>query len=126
MTVGNAVIAMNEPRIRRRLPAFEELAELGRRDPSALEALARLLTDDVIKHAPRPASRRRLEGLKFRIEMERRRSPDPLAACVRLSRLMHESLSELHAVLNEPDGLRRRERSRGTVLGFPRPNQESV
>ena len=80
---------MNEPRIRRKLPAFEVLAELGRRDPEALQALGRLLTDDVIKHAPRAASRRRLEGLKFRIEMERRRSPDPLAACVRLSKMMH-------------------------------------
>jgi hypothetical protein len=118
---------MNEPRIRRKLPAFEELAELGRRDPEALQALGRLLTDDVIKHAPRAASRRRLEGLKFRIEMERRRSPDALAACVRLSQLMHESLSELHAVLNEPNGFRRpATRAVGTVLGFPRQNEESV
>ena len=118
---------MNEPRIRRTLPAFEVLAELGRRDPGALEALGRLLTDDVIKHAPRPASRRRLEGLKFRIEMERRRSPDALSACVRLSKLMHESLSELHTVLNEPDGFKRASaRGGGTVLGFPRQNGESV
>ncbi len=118
---------MNEPRIRRKLPAFEVLAELGRRDPAALQALGRLLTDDVIKQAPRPASRRRLEGLKFRIEMEKRRSPDPLAACVRLSKLMHESLSELHTVLNEPDGFRRpAPRAVGTVLGFPRQNEESV
>jgi hypothetical protein len=118
---------MHEPRIRRTLPAFEVLAELGRRDPDALQALGRLLTDDVIKHAPRPASRRRLEGLKFRIEMERRRAPDALSACVRLSMLMHESLSELHSVLNEPDGYRRpARRAAGTVLGFPRADEESV
>lgn len=118
---------MNEPRIRRTLPAFEVLAELGRRDPDALQALGRLLTDDVIKHAPRPASRRRLEGLKFRIEMERRRAPDALSACVRLSQLMHQSLSELHTVLNEPDGFRRQTpRSGGTVLGFPPAGQEPV
>jgi Protein of unknown function (DUF3135) len=115
---------MIEPRIRRTLPAFEVLAELGRRDPAALQALGRLLTDDVIKHAPRPDSRRRLEGLKFRIEMERRRSPDPLSACVRLSRLMHESLSELHTVLNEPNGyLKGAPRQSGTVLGFPRADR---
>jgi hypothetical protein len=117
---------MNEPRIRRTLPDFEVLAELGRRDPDALQALGRLLTDDVIRHAPRPASRRRLEGLKFRIEMERRRSPDALSACVRLSKLMHESLSELHTVLNEPDGFKRSPARAGTVLGFPRQNAESV
>lgn len=99
-------MAINEPRIRRQLPAFEELADLGRRDPEALAALARLLTDDVIRHAG-PASRRRLEGLKFRIEMERRRAPNPLAACARLSQMMFESLSELHNALNEPGGYRR-------------------
>jgi uncharacterized protein DUF3135 len=122
-----AITTMNEPRIRRRLPAFEELADLARRDPDALQALGRLLTDDVIKHAPRPESRRRLEGLKFRIEMERRRSPDALSACVRLSRLMHESLSELHSVLNAPGGFRRGPaRARGTVLGFPRQDAEPV
>jgi len=116
---------MNEPRIRRRLPAFEVLAELGRRDPNALQALGRLLTDDVIKHAPRPASRRRLEGLKFRIEMERQRAPNPLAACARLSQMMFESLSELHTALNEPNGYRKHpETSSGTVLGFPVPPHE--
>jgi len=116
---------MNEPRIRRRLPTFEVLAELGRRDPNALQALGRLLTDDVIKHAPRPASRRRLEGLKFRIEMERQRAPNPLAACARLSQMMFESLSELHTALNEPDGYRKqRETSAGTVLGFPAPRHD--
>jgi len=118
---------MNEPRIRRRLPAFEVLAELGRRDPAALQALGRLLTDDVIKHSSRPESRRRLEGLKFRIEMERRRAPDALSACVRLSRLMHDSLSELHTVLNAPNGYRRPNgRMSGTVLGFPRSDIEPV
>jgi Protein of unknown function (DUF3135) len=118
---------MNELRIRRRLPAFEVLAELGRRDPKALQALGRLLTDDVIKQAPRPASRRRLEGLKFRIEMERRRAPNPLAACARLSQLMFQSLSELHAVLNEPDGYRKHnEPSSGTVLGFPNTPHDAV
>jgi hypothetical protein len=56
--------------------------------------------------------------------MERRRSPDALSACVRLSRLMHESLSELHTVLNEPNGyLKGASRPSGTVLGFPRADR---
>jgi len=108
-------MAINEPRIRRQLPAFEELADLGRRDPQALEALGRLLTDDVIRHAG-PASRRRLEGLRFRIEMERRRAPNPLAACARLSQMMFESLSELHSALNEPGGYRRTTGSSGAQI----------
>jgi hypothetical protein len=117
---------MNEPRIRRKLPAFEVLAELGRRDPDALRALGRLLTDDVIRNAG-AASRRRLEGLKFRIEMEQRRSPDALSACVRISRMMHQSLHELHEVLNEPNGYRRSPPEMdATVLGFPRTLREPL
>ena len=117
---------MIEPRIRRQLPAFEVLAELGRRDPQALYALGRVLTDDVIRQAPRDASRRRLEGLKFRIEMERQRAPNPLAACARLSQLMFDSLDELHSVLNEPGGYRRSaSQGNGTVLGFPADAQKS-
>ncbi len=116
---------MIEPRIRRQLPAFEVLAELARRDPQALYALGRVLTDDVIRQAPRAASRRRLEGLKFRIEMERQRAPNPLAACARLSQLMFDSLDELHSVLNEPGGYHRQASpSTGTVLGFPTAQRE--
>ena len=86
-----------------------------------------MLTDDVIRNAPDAASRRRLEGLKFRIEMERRRSPDPLSACVRLSRMMHQSLHELHEVLNEPNGYRRSPPdTQATVLGFPRTLREPL
>jgi Protein of unknown function (DUF3135) len=114
-------MAINEPRIRRQLPAFDELADLGRRDPDALQRLGRLLTDDVIRHAP-GASRRRLEGLKFRIEMERQRAPNPLAACARLSQMMFESLSELHSVLNEPDGFRKPATpTSAKILGLARP-----
>jgi hypothetical protein len=116
---------MIEPRIRRQLPAFEVLAELARRDPQALYALGRVLTDDVIRQAPRDASRRRLEGLKFRIEMERRRAPNPLAACARLSQLMFDSLDELDCVLNEPGGYRKQpSHSSGTVVGFPTTRPE--
>ena len=113
----------SEPRIRRRLPAFDELADLGRRDPDALQRIARLLTDDVIRHAHDAHSRRRLEGLKFRIEMESRRAPNPLAACARLSQMMFESLSELHSVLN--DGYRKPEAPvSADVIGLIRPSTE--
>jgi Protein of unknown function (DUF3135) len=115
-------MAINEPRIRRQLPAFDILADLGRRDPAALQRLGRLLTDDVIRHAPGADARRRLEGLQFRIEMERRRAPNPLAACARLSQMMFESLSELHNALNEPDGYRKPAApTSAKIVGLVRP-----
>lgn len=101
------------------LPTFDVLAELARNNPSGLEALRNRLTDEVIRCARNDPSRRRLMGLKFRIDMERRRSPDALAACIRLSAMMHRSLAQLQRVLAEPNGHRQHTQP-GTVLGFPR------
>jgi hypothetical protein len=97
------------------------MASLARRDPAALEALRERLTHEVIRRAPTDDARRRLEGLKFRIDMERRRTPDPLAACVRISALMHCSLADLKIALSDPgELLDRRQTSRGaTLLAFP-------
>ena len=123
---------MRTPRARFTLPAFDALASLARRDPSALERLRERLTDEIIRRASTDAARRRLAGLKFRIDMERRRAPDALAACVRISALMHSSLADLHQALSVPGGYRaareKREasahvaRRSARLLGFPDSN----
>jgi hypothetical protein len=97
------------------LPAFNELLLLARTDPLALERLRERLTEHVIGRAGSPA---RLKGLKFRIDMERRRARDPYDACVRLSAMMHRSFADLRAVLAAPDRYRRRRRA-GAVIVFP-------
>lgn len=109
----------------RTLPDFDALAELAKSDPPALEALRERLTDQVIKGATTARARRRLRGLKFRIDAERRRSTDPMAACVRLSALMYESLAELKWALEAPDAvLAQRRRPLGArapePIAFPR------
>jgi len=86
-----------------RLPAFEVLVDMARNDPQGLETLRRSLTNAVITAATSENARQRLRGLQFRIDMECRRGPTPLAAAVRLSRLMSESLTELHRALVAPD-----------------------
>ena len=100
------------------------MASLARRDPSALERLRDRLTDEIIRHASTDAARRRLQGLKFRIEMERRRAPDALAACVRISAMMHSSLADLHQALSLPGGYRaeRAPRRAARLLGFRAPD----
>jgi len=111
---------MRTPRSRFTLPAFDALANLARRDPSALERLRVRLTDEIIRRAPNDVARRRLEGLKFRIDMERRRAPDALAACVRISALMHSSLADLHQALSVPGGYRAEREKRGSSAHAPR------
>ena len=111
---------MRQPRSRFMLPAFDALASLARRDPDALEALRQRLTDEVIRRASNADARRRLEGLKFRIDMERRRSRDPLSACIRISAMMHRSLADLHTVLEAPDEFRARQNGREAhLVSFP-------
>ncbi len=87
----------------RTLPSFDVLEKLARQDPRALEDLRTRLTNDVIRRARSQRSRQRLRGLQFTIDLERKRAADPLAACVRLSQMMHESLAALNRALIDPE-----------------------
>jgi hypothetical protein len=106
----------------RTLPNFDELANLARQDPRALADLGRRLTNDVIRSARSAQSARRLRGLQFRIDLERKRAPDSLAACVRISQLMHESLAELNRAFIDPAATAEVDARRtAKVLAFKRP-----
>ncbi|TNF80314.1 MAG: DUF3135 domain-containing protein [Gammaproteobacteria bacterium] len=85
-----------------RLPAFEVLVDMARNDPEGLETLRRSLTNAVIATASSEKSRRRLKGLQFRVDVERRRAATPLAAAIRISEMMCRSLADLHASLVTP------------------------
>jgi hypothetical protein len=85
-----------------RLPAFDVLVDMARNDPKGLETLRRSLTDAVIAAASNDTTRRRLQGLQFRVDMERRRATTPLAATIRISEMMCKSLAELHRSMVAP------------------------
>ncbi len=85
-----------------RLPAFDVLVDMARNDPQGLETLRRSLTDAVIAAASNETTRRRLRGLQFRVDMERRRATTPLAAAIRISEMMCRSLADLHRSMVEP------------------------
>lgn len=71
--------------------SFDEWRDLARTDPAAFEARRRAAVAEAIALAP--ANRRqRLECLQWRIDRERERYRDPLAACARLSCMMWESV----------------------------------
>ena len=84
-----------------RLPAFEVLLDMARNNPEGLETLRQQLTQAVIDGAQNDANRRRLEGLQFRIDMERQRARTPLSATIRLSEMMCQSLADLHRSMVE-------------------------
>jgi hypothetical protein len=84
-----------------RLPAFDELVDMARNDPQGLETLRRSLTDAVITAASSEATRRKLQGLQFLVDMERRRASTPLAATIRISEMMCRSLAELRRSMVE-------------------------
>ena len=62
-----------------RLPTFDVLVDMARNDPQGLETLRRSLTEAVISAATNDATKRRLKGLQFRVDMERARAATPLA-----------------------------------------------
>ena len=109
-----------------RLPGFDTLVDMARNDPDRLESLRRSLTDAVIAEASCEDTRRRLQGLQFRVDMERRRAATPLAATIRISEMMARSLADLHRSLVAPETLeedppRKPPRRSDNVIEFP-PN----
>lgn len=70
---------------------FEEWAELAQTNPQAFEQQRQQFIDSFISNLP-GKQRSRLERLQWRIDMERKRAATPLSACVRISRMMMDSV----------------------------------
>lgn len=83
-----------------KLPNIDELFELAQRNPEALESLRQEAINSLIASAGE-SNQKRLRGLQFQIDMERRRNKTPMAACMAISRMMHEQLSVMRTLLND-------------------------
>ena len=88
--------------MKRRLPAFDVLVDMARNHPQRLDDLRRVLTQDIIKKATTTQKRKRLEGLQFQVDMERKRARTPLQATIKISEMMCHSLAELHKSMVTP------------------------
>lgn len=109
--------------MRHKLPAFDVLVDMARNDPQKLENLRLRLTRSVIEGAATEQKRKRLEGLQFRVDLERKRARSPLAATIRISEMMCHSLADLHRSMvtplaTEDDAALHQS---ATVLAFPQP-----
>lgn len=83
-------------------PDFEELRYLAETSPDKLEILRQKQVEAIINRAPE-AYRRRLRGLQFQIDCQRKLHSTPLGSCVAISKMMHESLQRLNAAFHGKD-----------------------
>jgi len=84
------------------LAEFEHWSQLAVTDPDAFEARRSHLIEDFISSVP-VERQARLRGLQWQIDQIRRTSRTPLASCIRISRMMWDSVlgeGGLHEVLN--------------------------
>ena len=70
---------------------FDDWKELAETNPQKFEQTRESMIAGIISSAPEKC-RHRLEGLQWRIDMERKRSSNPMSACVRISSMMMDSL----------------------------------
>ena len=78
------------------LPDFDYLLELAENNPEELDALRCRYNQQLIDAAP-DRLKRRLNGLLFKIDMEKLRSKNPTQCCINISRLMMDSFVDLQS-----------------------------
>jgi hypothetical protein len=70
---------------------FDTWSEMARNDPEAFERMRLEAIESVINSAPEE-TQVRLRRLQWRIDQERRLARTPMAACLRISRMMWRSV----------------------------------
>src|SRR5690554_3135036 len=78
---------------------FDKWAKLAQEDPAEFERQREAALRATIAAAP-PEHRQRLEGLQFRLNVERSRSGSALGSCIRLNSLMWAGFYRLRKQLN--------------------------
>jgi len=105
---------------------FDKWANLAKQDPHAFEARRKEMIDEIIKGFPSD-SRHLSEGLQFRIDMERRRSKNPMESCIRISNMMKEQFyTDFYPTVgsqgaNCPFDTTDHEQKKGAVIPFKKP-----
>lgn len=112
---------------------FDAWLEIAKSDPDAFEKMRLAAIEDVIEKAPED-NRERLRRLQWRIDQERRLARTPMAACLRISRMMwrmvlgegglNDRFSELQGMVNGrvPETPMRRSMG-GEVVAFARAQE---
>jgi chromosome condensin MukBEF complex kleisin-like MukF subunit len=80
------------------LPDHKTLSELAENSPDKLEFILRENINALIESTS-GSHKRRLQGLQFQIDVQRKLAKNPVDSCIRISRMMHDSFIELNTAL---------------------------
>ena len=109
------------------LPNFDYLRSLADKNPQELENLRQRYSQQIIESAPEKF-KKRLKGLLFQIDMERRRSKNALHACIILSKMMMDSYVNLEGAVvgfrdQKVDEVKSETEITDNVIYFPNADQ---
>ncbi len=91
-------MTMNRTEMSKAEQEFNYWADLARDDPEAFERTRREAIDALIADAP-PERRELLRRTQWRVDRERERAGNPMGACIRLYRMMWETLTREYGLL---------------------------
>ncbi|MFG0835418.1 DUF3135 domain-containing protein [Aeromonas bivalvium] len=81
------------------LPDFDTLKRLAASEPQLLETLLYEQIEAVIASAG-PDQQRRLRGLQFQVDCQRRLAKNPIDSCIRIVNMMQETFFLMHCEMN--------------------------
>ena len=73
---------------------FENWRKLAEKDPAAFEEKRLEMLNNLIESTPNAERRQRMRGLQWRIDMERKRSKNPMDSTLRIYRMMWDSVAK--------------------------------
>lgn len=82
------------------MPDFDTLKRWAATEPELLDALLHQQLEELIAQAS-PERQRRLRGLQFRIDCQRRLAKNPLDSCIRIVNMMHDAFYSMRSKINE-------------------------
>ncbi len=85
------------------LPDFDTMLELAENNPHELEDIRKAAIEALISSAP-VEMQRRLRGLQFQIDAHCSIANNPMASCIKISEMMHQSFHKLRWALNQATG----------------------
>ena len=97
---------------------FDDLVELAKKDPHALERLRQQTCHQWLALAP-TQDRRKLNGLQFKIDMSRQRSQSNTAHCMQLYQQMNESFMQLKTLLSQTQDMLPHDKRAHPTLSTP-------
>jgi len=85
---------------------FNTWVAMARNNPSQFEAMRKQLIEQTIQQS-NPEYRQRMEGLQWQIDQIRSTSSNPLSSCIKLSRMMWDTVLGENGLLENMETLTR-------------------